>query len=293
MKFLQKYSVNPQYPFTFIRTRYAVRCLQKKYPQIIKMIRGGCSEQGRDIFLLRFGKGEKKVLVTAAIHGREYVTTGFLLKILELYAEYFCENTFMECVSIRNLLDEFSFYIIPQCNPDSVEISLRRAKPSVKIENYIPYCYKDNARGVNLNANFPYLWEYVPKERNGGEYSASEKETRFLMDVCRKYEFEKMISLHTRGGCVYWRDKGNGEITGDKEFAHKLSHLCKLKLCKETEDIKSYSGGFENWFRYEFKRPAVCVELVNDEDAPFDLCCREFYTYTDWQNTKNILLTVK
>lgn len=289
---MRNYLIEPRFPYTYIRTCYAVKNLQKKYPRIIKSEKGGCSEQGRDIFVLKLGAGDRRILLTAAIHGREYVTSGFLLKAVEYYAQGFCGDRYLCGLSIRKLLTDFSFYIIPQCNPDSVEISLRRAKPSVATEDFSPYFYKENARGVNLNANFPYFWESVPKERKGGEYPASEKETRFLMEVCREYGFEKMISLHTRGGCVYWRDSGNGEVEGDRAFAEKLHKLCKLELCEETKDIEAYSGGFENWFRYKFKRPAVCVELINDENAPFDLCCRNFYTCTDWQNTKKILLTV-
>ncbi|MBE6737341.1 MAG: hypothetical protein E7566_01625 [Ruminococcaceae bacterium] len=290
---MDNYIVNPKYPYTYTRTCYAVKCLQKRYSEIISAEKAGCSEQGRDIFLLRLGKGERRALVTAAIHGREYVTTGFLLKAVEFYAVLFCKKLLLQGVNIRRLLEKMSFYIVPQSNPDSVEITLRRAKPLVNTEDFSPYFYKDNARGVNLNANFPYFWEDVPQERKGGGLPASEKETRFLMKICRRYEFEKMISLHTRGGCVYWKDKGNGEIGGDKAFAEKLSRLCKLKLCAETKGVKAYSGGFENWFRCEFKRPAVCVELVNEENAPFDLCCRNFYDYTDWQNTKNMFLSLE
>lgn len=282
--------ISPQYPYTYLRTCYAVKRLLCGYKNIVSLEKTSSSVQGRNIFLLKFGKGERKILIVSAIHGREYVTTGFLLNCMDFYSCLYEKKMKLSEKSVFTLLREFSFYIVPQCNPDSVEISLNRAKPCKITEGFSAYFNKDNANGVNLNANFPYFWEYAPESRNKGESPASEKETRFLINICKDYEFEKMISLHTRGGCIYWRDKGNGEIAGDRAFAEKLSELCKLKLCEETKDVKAYSGGFENWFRSVFKRPAVCVELVDDENAPFDLCCRNFYEYTDWENTKNIFL---
>ena len=179
---------------------------------------------------------------------------------------------------------------MPVANPDSVEISLCFDEPFCKGEGFSHYSNKDNARGVNLNANFPFEWESVPKERHPGKGAASERETRFLINLCEKNKFEKMLSLHCRGGCIYWRDRGNGEIKGDFALADKIARGCNFYLCGETENAEDYSGGFENWFRHRFKKPALCIELVSVENAPFDLCCSEFEKYTDWQNTKNLFL---
>lgn len=283
---------DPTRPYCYTRTVNTIGCLLKRYKGIISLKEAGKSTQGRKIYVIKLGCGRRKILFAAAIHGREYVTIGFLLHCAELYAQAYAENTDICGKNIREALREYSFYIVPQSNPDSVEIALGKAKPRVQRESFCAYTYKDNANGVNINANFPFMWQEVPQERNPGRSAASERETRFLMGLCEKYSFEKMISLHIRGGCVYWRDAGNGEVSGDKTLAENISKLCGLKLCIPTMDIKAYSGGFENWFRHRFIRPAVCVELVDDEDAGFDLCCENFYEYTDWQSTRNILAAV-
>lgn len=282
--------IRPELPYTYNRTVKDINELTREYGEIITVSCAGKSVRGRDICVIKLGCGKRKILFAGAIHGREYVTTSFLLYSAEMYARAFLENTEIYSKNIRDILCECCFYLVPLCNPDSVEIALGREKPCVVTDDFCAYTYKDNAKGVNLNANFPFEWQSVPAERHHGQSPASEPETRALINLCEKNGFEKMLSLHSRGGCVYWRDKGNGIIDGDLVLASKLLDVCGFDLCRETENIESYAGGFENWFRYKYKRPALCVELVRDENAPFDLCCTEFCKYTDWHRTKYLFL---
>lgn len=275
------YITDPHIPYSYKRTSDTVKVLCEKHRGVLAKDICGKSEKGRNIYVLKLGCGKRKILFVGAMHGREYVTTSFLFRSLELYASG-CEY--------RKIFEEYSFYVVPVCNPDSVEISLGLDVPFEKNENFCHYTNKDNARGVNLNANFPFEWDSVPKERHPGKCAASEKETRFLINLCERNCFEKMLSLHSRGGCIYWKDMGNGETKGDSLLAEKIAKGCKLYLCSVTEKKEDYSGGFENWFRYRFKKPALCIELVSDENAPFDLCCAEFEKYTDWKNTKRLFL---
>ncbi len=250
----------------------------------------GSSEQGRNIPSLILGTGKRKVLLLGSIHGREYVTTGYLLRCVEEYGQSFQKGEFYGGFDLQSVLREFSFYILPMSNPDSVEIALGRALPVHRGADFCAYTYKNNGRNVNLNANFPFEWQAVPEVRQGGGFAASEKETRFIMNLCEKHSFEKSLSFHIRGGCVYWRDSVNGQVTGDRETAESISKHCKLKLCPVTADKKDCAGGFENWFRFRYNRPAMCVELVSDDTAPFDLACKEFETYTDWNRSRLVPL---
>lgn len=282
--------IDPHYPYTYRRTLCAAKRLVCRYKGIIRAGETGSSEQGRNILSLILGKGNRKILLLGSIHGREYVTAGYLLKCAEKYAQHFQRGENMGEFDLRNILCNFSFYIVPLSNPDSVEIALGRAYPQTKEEDFCAYTYKNNGRNVNLNANFPFCFEEVPQNRQGGKCAASEAETRFIINLCEKHSFEKALSFHIRGGCVFWRDSKNGEIEGDTLLAQNLQRLCGLKSCKETKSPQDYSGGFENWFRYRFSRPAVCVELVDDEKAPFDLVCRGFERYTCWERTKFVPL---
>lgn len=278
--------INPVYPYNYNRLCLSIRRLAKCYSDVIHLHGGGLSTQSRCIPLISLGNGKKKTLSVGAIHGREYVTVGYLLLCLEEYAEAFCKNELYYGTDVRDVLSEYTIHFVPVANPDSVEIALGRAKPSVQVPSFSSFFYKNNANNVNINANFPFKWQAVPESRQGGKCAGSEAETKFLMKLCEKHDYEKILSFHSRGDCIYWRDKGNGVVDGDFELAQKMREICKFSLCSETESIKDYSGGFENWFRYRFGKPAFCVELVSDESVPFDLCCRDFYELTRWEQTR-------
>ncbi|MBQ2944013.1 MAG: hypothetical protein IJD93_04925 [Ruminococcus sp.] len=282
--------INPIYPYNYQRMCLSIARLVRQYGEILCTEQGGRSTQGRCIPLVSLGKGKKKVLAVGAIHGREYVSAGYLLMCMEEYAKAFCSKELYCGFDLRKLISEYTLHFVPVANPDSVEIALGRARPSVQVQDFNSYFYKNNANDVNINANFPFEWQSVPKSRQGGESAGSEAETKLLMKLCETHRYEKMFSFHSRGDCIYWRDEKNGEIQKDKELSEKLSAGCGFSLCPVTENAEDYSGGFENWFRYRFARPALCIELVRDENAPFDLCCREFFTLTRWKQTRYALL---
>lgn len=284
--------INPLYPYTFGRMWYAVKRLEEKYGGVISKVCMSRSTQGRCIPVLSLGCGERKILGVSAVHGREYVTTGYILLCLEEYAEAFCSEEKYCGFEAEKILRDFTFHIVPMANPDSVEIALGRAKPCVQENGFNFYFYKNNANNVNINANFPFEWQAVPKYRQGGSCAGSEIETKFLMNLCEKQKYEKMLSFHSRGDCLYWRDKGNGEIEKDRTVAEKLQEVCGFSLCDPTINKESYSGGFENWFRYKFRKPAVCVELIKDENAPFSMCCSDFYSLTRWEQTRCALFSI-
>ena len=288
---MKDFIVNPCFPYTYRRVYYCVKSLLETYGEILSLEDTYISEQGRNIYILKLGKGKDKILFAGAIHGREYVTTSFLLYSAETYARAWYEDQNIGGRNIRKLLAENSFYIAIQSNPDSVEIALGRAKPEVYIRDFCFGEFKDNANGVNLNANFPFEWEYVPLRRHGGVFAASEKETKALINLCENHNFNTMVSLHCRGGCIYWRDGVNGVIPKDREVSERIADMCKLSLCGVTEKKEDCAGGFENWFRYRFKRVGLCVELVDDVNADFNICVRDFYRQTDWENTQNLFVS--
>lgn len=277
--------------YGYLETAGAVHKLIKEYPHILTKEKSGFSTLGREIFTLKMGKGKRKILAVGAIHGREFLTASYLLKCLEEYSEAVEKNSLYAGFSVRRIFEEFSLYCVPMSNPDSVEIALGREK-AAKGAGEKSYLYKNNARNVNLNANFSYKWESVPKEREGGTFPESEKETRFLVRLCERENFEMLLSFHTRGNCVYWRDLGNGEVFPDEKLAEKLALECGFSLMKATEKAEDYSGGFENWFRYKFVRPAFCVELVKDENRDFRKGQEDFYNAVDFEKTRKALLSV-
>ncbi|WP_299634928.1 M14 family zinc carboxypeptidase [uncultured Tenacibaculum sp.] len=72
----------------------------------------GKSEQGRDIYKLRFGKGEKRILIWSQMHGNESTGTKAVFDFLN----FMTQNTNPSIV--KEIIDSCTIEIIPMLNPD-------------------------------------------------------------------------------------------------------------------------------------------------------------------------------
>lgn len=289
MNINSKRIVDPTVPHGYRETLSDIKHLIARYPEQLRRVCCGKSVMSRDIPLLRLGKGKRNILAVSSIHAREFVTIGFLLSCAEDILSCYARNQSLSGYDVSGLLHEFSIYLVPIANPDGVETALgRQVSPYVSKSGCISY--KNNANNVNLNANFPFEWGFVPKSRQGGEHPGSECETKFLTDICTRIPFDIMLSFHSRGNCLYWRDSTNGVVALDKAVANELCRVCGYELCPVSGDIAGFSGGFENWFRCKHGRVGLCVELVTDENADFLSCCYDFYKLTNYERTRLTLL---
>lgn len=255
-----------------------LKSLEKIHPKEVTADFCGITPKGRGIPLAKIGKGRKKLLILSSIHGREWISSLFSVRLMEKALEH-----------KEKCLEEATFFVMPVVNPDGVEIFWGREEPFEKDAGFFPTFYKNNANNINLNANFPYEFLKVPKSRQGGIRAVSEKETESVINICCKAYFDAAVSLHARGNCIFWRDKGNGAIRGDYKLAKALEEHCGFQLIKPTEDVADYSGGFENWFRHRFRRPALCVELVKDEEISFKDMEKDFKKWVIWEKTKGFM----
>lgn len=255
-----------------------IKRLERRFNERVCVKDYGKSEKGRNLPLIIVGSTEKACLAVGGIHGREAVTSLFLMRCLEEFLSCGCDKS-----------ADISLWLCPMANPDGVEIFWGREKPLVSIWDFDHRLFKNNANNVNLNANFPFEFSQVPQNRQGGIFAASEKESRSLIKLCEDKAFESAVSIHARGNCIFWRDNGNGRVEGDFSLAKSLEKHCGFELIKPTEKAEDYSGGFENWFRHRFRRPGLCVELVKDEAISFEGMCGCFEQAVEWKSTKKLL----
>lgn len=287
-------TVNYEKAYTSDEVMSDVKALKRKYPSVIKTDVIGYSQKGSPIPLIKLGNGEKKALITAGIHSREYLTISFTMRCVEEYAAAYCSDTGMYGeYDLAQLLDEYTLYIVPVSNPDGLDI-VTDGQKTLFDDSYKDETYARNANGVNLNRNFPFAWEQITDSQGAdlstykGAYAASEPETQALMKLCSENRFEWLYSMHLFGENVFWRDAENGTVPGDEELADKLSSVCGFYKSPVSTDPNGYGGGFENWFRAEFNRPALCVELVSVErEYRYEIeRTIEFNTLTDWEDTR-------
>ncbi len=280
-----------------------IAALEEKYPQLIQVSSIGESVQGRDLTLLQVGKGKTKACIVAGIHARESITVSYTLRCVEEFCRAYESKTGKFAgFDMKNLLDNYTLYIVPLSNPDGLEIINGRDTPEVKVtyrEKMTIQDYKANANGVNLNKNFPLLWKQINNkvttpdpEGYKGEAAGSEPETKALMKLCNNNNFVWMTSIHVRGDCVYWSDATNPSVGASEKIVNILKERCDFYKCETSKEVNGYGGGFENWFRNEFQRPGLCLELMpldikvtpttNSNHASFNNTVR-------WDVTKKVL----
>ena len=267
--------------------------LRSEYSDSIKLFTLGYTATGKAIPLLTVGNGEKKALVTGAIHAREHLTTKYLMCCIEEYC-YSVEkgNGRIGDYDLKKLFSEYTLYIVPCVNPDGLEIVLSQLKVKKGVSVDKLEDYKANYNGVDLNRNFPIAWGAIDNgvtKPSGfffkGYKSASEKETQALMSLCEENEFEFLLSVHVKGNCIFWGDTYNTRHNGVyKTFAQGIANDSGLYVTDPTEKASSYGGGFENWFRHKYSKPGLCIELV-DNEIIINPCTKE--NYVNFKGTVN------
>ena len=289
--------INTTYAESYASINNTLNHLAALYPDKINITTLGKSEAGNNIPMITLGNGNKKALVIGAIHAREHITTKYLLRCIEDYCFASTTNSGkLGKFNVRNLLQEYTLYIVPCANPDGLEIIRSRLTPAKHTVKQLSE-YKANYNGVDLNRNFPLAWENI---NNGvtapsdyyfkGYYAADQKETQALMNICQNNEFEFMLSIHIKGDCLYWGDTYNTQYNSQyKAFAKDIANACGFYMTSPTTNPSSYGGGFENWFRHTYNRPGVCIEL-SDVDNIITPCNNSNYTdfnsFVDYNNSK-------
>lgn len=192
---------------------------------------------GNSINLYDGGGTGKTILVIGVFHGDE--PSG----------KYLIERYLKESISHEN-----RFLFIPCLNPDGLTAGTR-----------------GNFRGVDLNRNFPAKnWQNSEKDKYfGGEAPASEIETKFLVNVIKKYKPELILSLH-EPYCVVNYDGPASDI------ACKLGEITGYSV----EESIGYPtpGSFGTYCGVERKIPVITLELaptIESEDAEIPIVTQE------------------
>lgn len=94
------------------------------YPDRIDYRWLGDSCDGRGIYEVILGNpnAEYHVMLQASIHGREYMNTQLVMRMIEYYATYYDEGSY-NGIMYKDLFDKTAFHIVPMSNPDGVTIS--------------------------------------------------------------------------------------------------------------------------------------------------------------------------
>ena len=118
---------------------------------------------------------------------------------------------------------------------------------------------RTNSNGVDLNRNFPTKnWELTEKDNFfGGNSPASEKETKFVIDIIEKHKPEIILTLHAPYKVVNYDGPA-------KEISEKISKIIGYPV----EENIGYPtpGSFGTWAGIERNIPTITLELDEEID---------------------------
>ncbi len=227
----------------------------------------GKSVMDKDIPCLKIGTGEKRLFLSGAHHGLEYLTAAFLMRFVENYAKKLCEGDKI----IAELSKKVTLYAVPMVNPDGVDIAVNglditnpyhRALISMVGIHSFHNVWQANARGVDINHNYDAGWKMVMERpspsKYGGERAESEPETRAVVEFVRKNDFDMLLAFHSQGKEIYY-DFDGMESERAQELAEKLAEESGYAVCR-PEGTAGF-GGCKDWFIKEFGREGFTVEM--------------------------------
>jgi predicted deacylase len=181
----------------------------------------GHSVKGRAIRAYRVGDptSPNKVVVMSSIHGDE-------------------QRIRLIPVALRDgrPITGVDLWLIPVVNPDGLARDTRK-----------------NARGVDLNRNFPYRWARLHGSYYSGPRPASEPETRALMRFFREIRPRRIVSFHQP---LHGVDVSTPE---SRPFARRLASGLDLPR-KDLTCGGVCHGTFTAWYMHRFPGRAVTVE---------------------------------
>lgn len=244
-----------------------LRKIHAKYPAKTYLYSLGKTADKRDIWCIRIGKpgAARKLMIDAAIHAREWKNVQVLMRQTEdMLRDY------------RDYKDRFRktcIYIVPMDNPDGVSIS-QYGFDAIRNKKLRELCkkignakkWKANARGVDLNDNFPAGFQKTSRKTKPsymaypGKKASSEKETKALMRLVNSIKPKAVLNLHSTGSVIYW-DFDVDEELHDKlyQFALKINSYNEYMMMPPNGSTRA-TGGFADWLNYEKGIASITIE---------------------------------
>ncbi len=275
--------------------------LERKYADYIDVTVIGKTVDNRSIYDVILGNpdAEKAVIFQASIHAREYMTSQLVMEQIEYYLDHYDEE--YKKKTYRDIFDKVCVHVVAMSNPDGVTISqegitgIRKASLRKKLKKMYganrTTVWKANARGVDLNRQFDYKFEYKIKKKYkkgsyalyGGKKPVSENESKALVKLVNDVKPKAVVNYHAMGNVIYCNYGGKKKV--------------QKKVYKLAGEIRSFTGyyymgldespGFANWLVCKKKIPSCTVEIgKNKTPVPIS----QFNTV--WKQNKEVMVAV-
>lgn len=260
--------------------------LKSRYGSHMQVNSIGTSLDGRSLYEMIIGNptASKHILIHAGIHAREYMTPLLVMKQAEHLLAFYDSGNY-QGRPLSDILAGVAIHIVPMVNPDGITISQFgvSALRSSDLREIVNQCYtqdradgrtsqsfdryqalwKANGRGVDLNQNFPALWDSIigPAHASYANYKGtsalSEPESQALANLANSRDWALTISYHSMGNLVYWDFAGNRVAEQSKALAALVTGISGYRT-----NGSSGKGGFKDYVQTKDNPiPSLTIEV--------------------------------
>ncbi|KAK9953379.1 hypothetical protein ABG768_017376 [Culter alburnus] len=174
--------------------------INRTHPHLVDLFSIGQSYEGRPLYVLQLGKRtrpfKKAVWIDCGVHAREWIGPAF--------CQWFVKealNSYQHDSSMRRLMNQLNFYIMPVFNVDGYHYSWKTDRFWRKTRSKIP---KYHCRGVDANRNWKVKWcdegasLHPCDDTYCGPFPESEPEVKAVAKFLRKHRkrVKAYISIH-------------------------------------------------------------------------------------------------
>lgn len=273
-------------PMTSDLCRRTMEALAARYPAF-RLETLTTTAFDRPVQALRIGRGQRRVLYSAAHHANEWITAPVLLKFLEELAAADEAQGTLFGVPAKTILNAATIFAVPMVNPDGVDLvtgAIGTGTPEFEkarqfAENYpaipFPAGWKANLLGVDLNLQYPAGWLKArdikfsqgytrPGPRDFvGRAPLNQREAIALARYTLRVDPALVIALHTQGKAIYWKFQEDF-VAGAQELGAEFARLSGYAL--EDTPYNSSFAGYKDWFIKVWLRPGYTVECGSGQN---------------------------
>lgn len=224
----------------------------------------GHSVEGRPLYRFDIGPADgQPVLLTALIHGLEVIGSVALLRALASLNQH---------GGGREILRTLRLTVLPICNPDAYALNMER------LARGLPATRRTNARGVDLNRNFPVVgrasWWNPLSGSNlrlspwyRGPHALSEPESRTICDVAHAIRPRFSLGFHSFGNLLLYpwgfTKRANVRSDGYRRLAAGFQRAMEQERYKVRQASAFYptTGDLDDWLDLELGALALTVEV--------------------------------
>ncbi|REK77188.1 M14 family metallopeptidase [Paenibacillus paeoniae] len=263
---------NPQRNYNVAALEEDIGRLVAAYP-FLRRSSIGNSVMGKPITEIRIGSGDRIIHANGSIHANEWITTPVLIQFLNEYAMAVTNSSDLRGTSAYGPYLAVTLSVVPMMNPDGVDLVIDGPPTGEPFHSDVAAInggsmdfsgWKANIRGVDLNKQFPALWErdavagpQAPAPRDySGVAPLTEPEAQALAELTRSRSFQRVLAFHTQGEVLFWGFEGL-EPPESESLATAFAEASGYEAVRNADS----TAGYKDWFIQDWRRPGFTIEL--------------------------------